>query len=86
MWGSDSESFYWSDVPGTSRPHQVQPQVQGSGDRFMFWGCILGNGPRYSTAIIDGTIDSNKNVEISKMSLMQTLEYHGKQVKSIRFQ
>ncbi|KAG2192292.1 hypothetical protein INT46_009365, partial [Mucor plumbeus] len=31
MWGSDSESFYWSDVPGTNRPHQVQPQVQGSG-------------------------------------------------------
>jgi hypothetical protein len=27
MWGSDSESFYWSDVPGTNRPHQVQPQV-----------------------------------------------------------
>ncbi|KAG2215916.1 hypothetical protein INT46_004172 [Mucor plumbeus] len=23
MWSSDSESFYWSDVPGTNRPHQV---------------------------------------------------------------
>ena len=72
--GSDSEFFYWSDVPGTNRPHQVQPQVQGIGDRVMFWGCILGDGPGYSTAIIDGTIDSNKYVEILKTSLMKTLE------------
>jgi hypothetical protein len=74
MWGSDSESFYWSDVPGTNRPHQVQPQVQGSGDGVMLWGCISGDGPGYSTAIIDRTIDSNKYVEILKTSLMQTLE------------
>jgi hypothetical protein len=75
MWGSDSESFYWSDVPGTNRPHQVQPLVQGSGDGVMFWGCISGDGPCYSsTATIDGTIDSNEYVEILKTSLMQTLE------------
>jgi hypothetical protein len=74
MWGSNSESFYWSDVPGTNRPHQVRPQVQGSGDGVMLWDCILGDGPGYSTAIIDRMIDSNKYVEILKMSLMQTLE------------
>ncbi|KAG2198996.1 hypothetical protein INT46_005536 [Mucor plumbeus] len=62
MGGSDSEFFYWSDVSGTNRPHQVRPQVQGIGDRVMFWGCISGDGPGYSTAIIDGTIDSNKYV------------------------
>ncbi|KAG2208424.1 hypothetical protein INT46_009625 [Mucor plumbeus] len=45
MWGSDSESFYWSDVPGTNQPHQVRPQVQGSGDGVMFWGYISGDGP-----------------------------------------
>ncbi|KAG2189712.1 hypothetical protein INT46_008784, partial [Mucor plumbeus] len=33
-----NESFYWSDVPGTSRPHQIRPQVQGSGDGVMLWG------------------------------------------------
>jgi hypothetical protein len=86
MWGSDSESFYWSDVPCTNGPHQVKPQVQGNGDWVMFLGCISGDEPGYSTAVIDGTIDSNKYVEISKMSVMQTLEYYGKQVKSIRFQ
>jgi hypothetical protein len=86
MWGSDRESFYWSDVPGTNRPHQVQPQVQGRGDWVMFWGCISGDGPGHSTASIDGTIDSNEYVEILKTSLMQTLEYYGKQVKNIRFQ
>jgi hypothetical protein len=74
MWGSDSESFYWSDVPSTNRSHQVQPQVQGSGDRVMFWGCISGDKTGYSTAIIDGMIDSNEYVEILKTSLMQTLE------------
>ncbi|KAG2210145.1 hypothetical protein INT46_004443 [Mucor plumbeus] len=58
--GSDSESFYWSDVPGTNRPHKVRSQVQGSGDGVMLWGCISGDGPGYSTAIIDGTIDSNE--------------------------
>jgi hypothetical protein len=53
----------------------------------MFWGCISGDGPGYGTAIIDGSIVSNKYVEILKMLLMQTLEeYYGKQVKSIRFQ
>ncbi|KAG2193252.1 hypothetical protein INT46_002557 [Mucor plumbeus] len=72
--GSDSESFYWSDVPGTNRPHQVRPQVQGSGDGVMLQSCIPGDGPDYSTAIIDGTIDSNEYVEILKTSLMQTLE------------
>jgi hypothetical protein len=58
-WGSDSESFSWSDVPVTNRPHKVQPQVQGSGDGVMFWGCISGDGFGYSTAIIDGTIYLN---------------------------
>ncbi|KAG2192085.1 hypothetical protein INT46_009262 [Mucor plumbeus] len=43
MGGSDSESFYWSDVPGTNRPHQVRPQAQGIGDGVMFWGCISGD-------------------------------------------
>ncbi|KAG2197549.1 hypothetical protein INT46_009479 [Mucor plumbeus] len=82
---SDSESFYRSDVPVTNRPHQVRPQVQGSGDEVMLWGGISGDGPGYSTAIIDGTIDSNEYVEILKTSLMQALEYYGKQVKVFVF-
>ncbi|KAG2194938.1 hypothetical protein INT46_003057 [Mucor plumbeus] len=73
MGGSDSESFYWSNMPSTNRPHQVQPQVQGSGDGVMLRGCISGDGPGYSTAIIDGTINSNKYVEILKTLLMQAL-------------
>jgi transposase len=60
--------------------------VQGNGDGVMFWSCISGDGPGYGTSIIDGTIDSNEYVEILKTSLMQTLEYYGKQVKDIRFQ
>ena len=59
--------------------------MQGSGDGVMFWGCILGDGPGYSTAIIDGTIDSNEYVEILKMSLMQALEYYDKQVNVFVF-
>ncbi|KAG2196260.1 hypothetical protein INT46_007344, partial [Mucor plumbeus] len=66
-------------VPGTNRPHQVRPQVQGSGDGVMLWGCISGDGPGYSIAIIDGTIDLNEYVEILKTSLMQALEYYDKQ-------
>ena len=85
MWGSDSKSFYWSDVPGTNRPHQVQPQVQGSGDGVIFWGFISGDRPGYSIAIIDGTIDSNEYVKILKKSLMQTLQYYGKQLKVFAF-
>ena len=83
--GSDSESFYWSDVPGTNRPHKVRSQVQGSGDGVILWGCISGDGPGYSTAIIDGTIDSNEYVEVLKTSLMQAPEYYGKQVKVFVF-
>ncbi|KAG2203674.1 hypothetical protein INT46_003321 [Mucor plumbeus] len=51
----------------------------------MFWGCISGDGPGYGTAIIDGTIDSNEYVEILKTTLMQALEYYGKQVKVFVF-
>ena len=60
--------------------------MQGSDDGVMFWGCILGDGPGYGTSIIDGTIESNEYVEILKTSLMQTLDYDSKQVKSVRFQ
>ncbi|KAG2191593.1 hypothetical protein INT46_002234 [Mucor plumbeus] len=74
-----SESFYWSDVPGTNRPHKVRYQVQGSGDGVMLWGCISVDQPGYSTTIIDGTIDSNEYVETLKTSLMQAPEYYGKQ-------
>ncbi|KAG2193210.1 hypothetical protein INT46_007614 [Mucor plumbeus] len=63
MWGSDSKSFSWSDVPRTNRPHQFQLQVQGSDDRVTFWGCISGDGLGYGTTIIDGTIDSNNQNE-----------------------
>ena len=59
--------------------------MQGSGDGIMFWGYISGNEPGYGTAIIDGTIDSNEYVEILKTSLMQALEYYGKQVKVFVF-
>jgi hypothetical protein len=52
----------------------------------MFLGYISGDGPGYGTAIIDGMIDSNEYVEILKTSLMQSLKYYGKQVKSFRFQ
>ncbi|KAG2214814.1 hypothetical protein INT46_006606 [Mucor plumbeus] len=83
--GSDSESFYWSDVPGTNRPHKIRSQVQGSVDGVMLWGCISGDGPGYSTAIIDRTIDSNEYVKILKTSLMQAPEYYGKQVKVFVF-
>ena len=73
-------------MPGTNRPYQVQPQMQDSGKGVMLLGCISGDGPGYGTAIIDGTIDSNEFVKILKSSLMQTLEYYGKQVKDIHFQ
>ena len=59
--------------------------MQGSGDGIMFWGYISGNRPGYGTAIIDGTIGSNEYVEILKTSLMQALEYYGKQVKVFVF-
>ncbi|KAG2193560.1 hypothetical protein INT46_007949 [Mucor plumbeus] len=61
--GSVSKFFYWSDVPGTNRPHQIRPQAQGNGDGIMLWGRILGYGPGYNTAIIHGTIDSNNQNE-----------------------
>jgi hypothetical protein len=60
--------------------------VQGSGNGVMFWGYISGDGPGYSTAIIDGTIDSNEYVKILKTPLIQSLKCYGKQVKSFRFQ
>ena len=36
MWGSDGNSFYWSDGDRTLRPHQMEPQVQGHGGGVLF--------------------------------------------------
>jgi len=37
MRGSDGASYYWSDKPGTMRPHQINTQVQDNGGGVMFW-------------------------------------------------
>ena len=86
MWGSDGVSYYWSDKPGTMQPHQITTQVQNNGGSVMFWGCITADGPGYGTTILDGTIDSEEYIKILESSLLDTLDYYGKEVSDIRFQ
>ena len=38
MCGSNGVSYYWSDKPGTMRPHQIKTQVQNNGSGVLFWG------------------------------------------------
>ena len=36
MWGTDGNSFVWSDGDNTLLPHQMEPHVQGYGEGVMF--------------------------------------------------
>jgi hypothetical protein len=52
----------------------------------MFWTCITAKGPGYSTAIIEGTINSSLYVEILQPSFKDTLDYYELDSKHVRFQ
>ena len=86
IWGSDGISYFWSDKPGTMRPHQIKTHVQNNGGGVMFWGCITADGPGYGTTILEGTMKSDEYIEILETSLLDTLNYYHKTVSDIRFQ
>lgn len=86
MWGSDGNSYFWSDDGDILRPHEINPKVQGDGGSVMFWGCITAEGSGYGTSIIEGTINSELYIDILGTSLADTLEYFGLDRKNVRFQ
>jgi hypothetical protein len=86
IWGSDGNSFYWSDGDKTLRPHQMTPQVQENGGGVIFWSCITAKGPGYGTTIIDGTVNSTEYIKILSSSLIDTLDHFDLTPDTIRFQ
>jgi hypothetical protein len=88
MWGTDGNSFIWSDGDNTLLPRQREPHVQGYGGGIMFWSCITATGPGYGTTIIDGSIIySSVYVDILETSLLDTsLDYFDLHIKDIRSQ
>jgi len=40
LWGSDGNSYYWSDGGDILPPYQMEPHVEGDGGSVLFWGCI----------------------------------------------
>ncbi|KAK4521437.1 uncharacterized protein ATC70_012052 [Mucor velutinosus] len=86
MWGSDGESFYWTDRPTELMPHQTEAQVQGDGGGVVFWGMITAEGPSYGSTITEGTVNSEVYAEILDSSLLDTIEYYGLDKKTFRFQ
>lgn len=86
MWGSDGNSFYWSDGEKILRPHQMVPQVQEDGGGVLFWSYITAKGPGYGTTIIDGTVNSEEYVKILGTSLIDTLDHFDMTPNTIRFQ
>ncbi|KAG2189736.1 hypothetical protein INT46_005302, partial [Mucor plumbeus] len=69
MWGTDGNSFVWSDGDNTLLPHRMEPHVHGYSGGVIFWSCITATGPGYGTTIIDGSIDSSVYVDILEASL-----------------
>ena len=86
MWGSNGNSFFWSDGGNNLLTHQIEPHVQGYGGGVMFWSCINATGPGYGTTIIDGSIHLSVYVNILETSLLDTLDYFDLHIKDVRFQ
>ncbi|KAK4521496.1 Ribosomal protein L19 [Mucor velutinosus] len=86
MWGSDGESFYWTDRPTELMPHQTEAKVQGDGGGVVFWGMITAEEPSYGSTITEGTVNSEVYAEILDSSLLDTIEYYGLDKKTFRFQ
>ncbi|KAG2189513.1 hypothetical protein INT46_002882, partial [Mucor plumbeus] len=57
-WGSDGNSYYWSDGGDILQPYQTEPHVEGDGGSVLFWGCITANVPGYGTTVMDGSQDN----------------------------
>jgi len=85
MWGTDGNSFVWSDGDNTLLPHQMEPHVHGYSGGVMFWSCITATGPGYGTTIIDGSIDSSVYVDILETSSLDTLDYFDLHIKDVCF-
>ena len=86
LWGSDGNSFYWTNGDRTMQPHQIKPQVQGNGGGVMFWSCITAEGPGYGTTIVEGSVDTLLYVHILETSLLDTLDYYDMTPDNVRFQ
>jgi len=57
LWGSDGNSYYWSDCGGILQPYQTELHVERDGKSVLFWGCITADGPGYGTIVMDGLVD-----------------------------
>ncbi|KAG2190219.1 hypothetical protein INT46_002569 [Mucor plumbeus] len=86
LWGSNGNSYYWSDGGDILQPYQTEPHVEGDGGSVLFWGCITVNVPGYGTTVMDGSVDSTVYVDILQTSLLDTLEYYDMDRNVIRFQ
>ncbi|KAK4520308.1 uncharacterized protein ATC70_008441 [Mucor velutinosus] len=86
LWGSDGNSFYWTNGGRIMQSYQVKSQLQGNDGGVMFWSYITTEGPGYGTTIIEDAINSGLYVDISKTSLNDTLAHFGKTPSDVRFQ
>ncbi|KAG2190301.1 hypothetical protein INT46_011807, partial [Mucor plumbeus] len=75
LWGSDGNSYYWSDGGDILQSYQTEPHVEVDGGSVLFWSCITANGPGYGTTVMDGST-----------SLLDTLEYYDMNRNVISFQ
>ncbi|KAG2199892.1 hypothetical protein INT46_009832 [Mucor plumbeus] len=86
LWGSNGNSYYWSDGGDILQPYQKEPHVEGDDGSVLFCGCITADSPGYGTTVMDGSLDSNFYVDILQISLLDTLEYYDMNRNVICFQ
>jgi hypothetical protein len=86
LWGSDGNSYYWSNGGDILQLCQTEPHVEGDGGSVFFWGFITANGTVYGTTVMNGSVDSTFYVDILQTSLLNTLEYYDMNCNGIRFQ
>jgi transposase len=83
--GSDGRKWVWKRAGEGLSDRLVEGTVKFGGGNLMLWGCMLWEGPGYSTKI-DGRMDADLYVSILEDELQATMEYYGKNTEDVVFQ
>ncbi|CAJ0768169.1 9633_t:CDS:2, partial [Entrophospora sp. SA101] len=85
VFGSDGKQYYWKCPEEPLNHFHVKPTVKFGDGSVMIWGCFTSRGVG-GFCRIDGMMDAKLYQQILHEDLMNTIKYHGFNVKEVIFQ